>query len=351
MATPESSKSPATRSARQATLKAPIRLEGRSAQGSHSIIDIKPAGPGTGIVFVKGGHRIPVNFFNVRLKSRPYRTIILRDRESGEKVYTAEHILGALKAMGVHNAEIHMVKGSALPCFSDAVSPYVREIEHVGLKEQDARVPRLRVNLQAAGDMLMTGREVNERLSKAGVSAASGIKFADDEQLVVVTHPNPKIGDMMILRPTEDTPKVTYYFDYPHKAFGGPQTYTWTIGDTKTFKEDIMHARAPGFYPRNWVGQKLMDITGALRMHGMTYENTLILGHPSNPNYLNPPGGATGVRYGGQEGARHKTIDLLGEMSFLPGHPKADVISIRTGHKTSTQFMSKLLRKGVLIPE
>ncbi len=278
---------------RQATLKASIRLEGRSAQGSHSIIDIKPAGVGTGIVFVKGKHRIPVNFFNVRLKRWPYRTIILKDPESGAKVYTAEHILGALKAMGVHNAEIHMVKGNALPCFSDAVSPYVREIDHVGLREQDAKVPTLRLNMKAAGDMLMAGRDVNERLQKAGVSA----RFHDDEKLVVVT--DPKLGDMLIMRPAVGEPTVTYHFDYPHKAFGGPQTYTWTIGDTEAFKKEIMNARTPGFYPKSRVGQKLMDLTSALRMHGMTHENTLLLGHPSNPQYLNPPGGVTGVRYGG----------------------------------------------------
>jgi len=91
-----------------ATLAAPLHFSGIGLHtGASASMDVHPAVPGTGFVFLLGAVRVPATaeFAN----ESPLATVLERD---GSSVSTIEHILSALLGMGVSDAEIALASGS-----------------------------------------------------------------------------------------------------------------------------------------------------------------------------------------------------------------------------------------------
>jgi UDP-3-O-[3-hydroxymyristoyl] N-acetylglucosamine deacetylase len=94
----------------QATLRKTLHFEGIGLHtGAPAAVDVRPAPAGDGISFVLGATRVPASVDFVVDTARA--TVLGRD---GATVSTTEHLLSALLAMGVSNAEIH-VDGPEIP--------------------------------------------------------------------------------------------------------------------------------------------------------------------------------------------------------------------------------------------
>src|SRR5580704_1127752 len=94
----------------QATLRDTLRFEGIGLHtGAHANVEVRPAQPDDGIAFVVGDTRVPATVEYVRDTSRA--TVLGYD---GATISTTEHLLSALFALGVTNAEIQ-VDGPEIP--------------------------------------------------------------------------------------------------------------------------------------------------------------------------------------------------------------------------------------------
>src|SRR6202000_2630658 len=99
----------ADRTMMQATLGAPLHFEGVGLHtGAHCAVDVLPAPVDTGIAFDledarEPGRRVRVPALAENVIDTSRATVIGRD---GAAVSTTEHLLSALFAMGVSNAEI-----------------------------------------------------------------------------------------------------------------------------------------------------------------------------------------------------------------------------------------------------
>ncbi|HET7814354.1 MAG TPA: UDP-3-O-acyl-N-acetylglucosamine deacetylase [Candidatus Baltobacteraceae bacterium] len=115
----------------QTTLRAPFTLDG---PGLHSgvpcRIDVRPAAPDTGLVFVSGSTRIPALAEYVVETARA--TVLGKD---GVTISTVEHLLAGLFGCGVSNAEIH-VDGPEIPVMDGSSKIFTDAIEAAGIVAQ-----------------------------------------------------------------------------------------------------------------------------------------------------------------------------------------------------------------------
>ena len=130
----------------QKTIKNPINFNGI---GLHSgeIVNccIKPAEPNSGILFkrvdLKENNLIYPNFANVTNTS--LNTTI--SNETGAKVSTIEHLMGALFGLGIDNALIE-IDNEEIPILDGSAKDFIQEIENSGLKSSEAPIKIIKIN-------------------------------------------------------------------------------------------------------------------------------------------------------------------------------------------------------------
>ena len=120
---------------KQRTVRKSYRFEGKSLHtGLVSSVCIKPAGTGSGIVFLRSDLGVEIAALASNVVSVARSTILgLGDVTVG----TIEHILSALTGLGVDNALIE-VSASEMPILDGSARPYVEAIIADGLQEQDS---------------------------------------------------------------------------------------------------------------------------------------------------------------------------------------------------------------------
>jgi UDP-3-O-[3-hydroxymyristoyl] N-acetylglucosamine deacetylase len=117
----------------QATLRESLRFEGVGLHtGADCRVEVRPAQAGEGLTFLLGETRVPATVENVVDTTRA--TVLGCD---GLKVSTTEHLLSALFAMGVTNADI-AVEGPEIPVRDGSAAEFASAIAACGLREQAA---------------------------------------------------------------------------------------------------------------------------------------------------------------------------------------------------------------------
>lgn len=211
---------------------------------------------------------------------------VLGDRD-GPLISTAEHILAALRGMGVDNATIE-VDGPEVPIMDGSAAAFVAAIDQAGIVEQAARrrfIQVLKPVQVALGDSFGELRP-----HATGFRAEIEINFA-----------NPVIG------------RQSYVLDL------NPQSFRRDISRARTFgcMNDVARLWNAGF---------------AL---GASFENSVVF---DEDRLLN----AEGLRYS-DECARHKALDVVGDLA-LAGLPLlAAYRSVRGGHKLNHAVLTALM--------
>jgi UDP-3-O-[3-hydroxymyristoyl] N-acetylglucosamine deacetylase len=232
---------------------------------------LSPGPPGGGIVFHRmdrAGARIPARLDAVTDTA----SCVTLGGDGG--VRTVEHLLSAARALGVDNLLVEL-DGPEVPGMDGSALPFVLALRDAGLRAQNAARPRVRVE-----------RPVSVGDGEGGWAVA--LPAAHLSLACVVTLQAPAGGDQAAT------------FD--------PET-----GD---YEETIAPARTWG-YERDAASLRARGL--AL---GASLENTLAIG---GSGFLNPPRFAN-------EPARHKVLDLLGDLALLGGDLAAAVIAVRAGH-------------------
>lgn len=225
---------------------------------------LKPAAPGTGIVF----ERTDLDTVDNRVEAKATNVTTVRlgttiANEAGVSVATVEHLMAALAALGVDDALIE-IDGPEIPIVDGSSAPFVDLIAQVGLKA--SAMPRRAIRVLKAVSAEFQGRTATFMPSLRPVID------------VEIDFPHPSVG------------RQRYAFDISAETFTGEVASARTFG----FKRDVEALRAAGL------------------ARGGSMDNAVVL---DESGILNEEG----LRFA-DEFARHKALDALGDLA-LAGAP------------------------------
>ena len=143
----------------QKTINENISFSGVGLHSGKTVnVCIKPSSPNTGIVFkrvdLKYNNLIFPNFSNVSNTS--LNTTI--SNETGVKVSTIEHLMGALFCLGIDNALIE-IDNEEIPILDGSAKEFIEKIVLVGFKVSDAPIKIIKINKKVEfkdGDRIIT---------------------------------------------------------------------------------------------------------------------------------------------------------------------------------------------------
>jgi UDP-3-O-[3-hydroxymyristoyl] N-acetylglucosamine deacetylase len=211
---------------------------------------------------------------------------VLGDSE-GPLVSTAEHVLAALRGMGVDNATIE-VDGPEVPIMDGSAAAFVAAIDQAGIVTQPAQRRFIQV--------------------LKPISVAIGDSFGE-------------------LRPYADGFRAEVEIDFANPVIGR-QSYTLELVPER-FRREVARARTFGLM----CDQARLWAAGYGR--GASFGNTVVF---DEERLLNPEG----LRYA-DECARHKVLDVIGDLA-LAGLPLLGAYrSVRGGHKLNHAVLTALL--------
>jgi UDP-3-O-[3-hydroxymyristoyl] N-acetylglucosamine deacetylase/3-hydroxyacyl-[acyl-carrier-protein] dehydratase len=294
----------------QHTLKSEFSIEGVGLHsGMPSRMTVQPASAGFGIKF----QRIDL----------PQQTVIKADVDlvvdtsrgttleyEGARVATVEHILAALTGMGVDNALIQL-NAEEIPIMDGSAQAFVDAIEAVGIEEQNAK--------------------------KIYFSINENISYYDEEKNVeMVATPNPDY-------------KITTLIDFNSNVLGTQHAY---LKNLENFKTDIAPCRTFCFLHEieYLYNNKLIqggDLDNAIVVVDRVLEKNEL---DRLAKMFNKP--SIEVKQEGilnnlklhfsNEPARHKLLDIVGDLTLI-GYPvNANIIAYRPGHKANVAFAKKI---------
>ena len=295
---------------KQHTLKEPASISGTGLHtGILAHITLKPAKTGFGIQFQRidldGTPPIKADCDLVTDVSRGTTL-----ESNGVKVSTVEHVLAALVGMGVDNCLIE-INGPEVPIMDGSSGPFVDIIEKAGVEEQDA--------------------------DKVWFSIDENIHFYDEKKRV----------EMLAMPATEYS--ITTLIDFNSPVLGTQHAGLKKITD---FKKEIAPCRTFCFLHEL---ETLLD--NNLIKGGDVNNAIVVVDKPVNgkemerlkkifkkdkievksEGFLNN----LELRFP-NEPARHKLLDVVGDLALI-GYPiKAKIIANRPGHSTNIDFAKKI---------
>ncbi len=300
----------------QKTVKEEVTLSGIGLHtGKEVTLTIKPARENTGFVFVRtdleGQPHIEADVNHVTTTERGTTL-----EKLGVRIHTCEHLLAALVGCDVDNAVLEM--NSAEPPILDGSSKYfVEAIEKAGVEEQN--VPR----------EYFVVKEV--------------MSFSD-----------PATGSEITVIPS-DNYEVTAMVDFGTKVLG---TQNATMKDISEFNSEIASARTFSFLHEL---EMLLDaglIKGGDISNAIVYVDKELTAETAEKLKKAFGKDNVSIRPNGildnltlnhpNEAARHKLLDVVGDLALIGVKIKGKVIANKPGHFVNTQFAKKLNRQWKL---
>ena len=268
------------------TLKKEFELSGIGLHlGKHAAVKIMPANPGSGRYFVRvdlpDAPKIPA-----RIDAIAQTTLSTELQAGTAKVRTVEHLLASLMAYGVDDARIE-IDGEEIPLLDGSAKNWCEAIAQVGT------IPH------------------GSQQSPDSITPTEPIWIRENDSFVAAI-------------PASAT-RITYGIDFPYAVIGN-QWHSWNPAQG-SFASEIAPARTFGF------ADQIEQLQQAGLIKGGNLENALVCSHQG---WVNPP-----LRFT-NEPARHKLLDLVGDLSLLGQLPTAHLIAYKASHKLHTQLAIKL---------
>ena len=295
----------------QTTIASPVSVSGRGLHTAQQVtVTFVPAPADSGILFQRTdlpGEPI--------VKPTPYsvfdtsRGTSIKDGDA--QVHTIEHLMAALAGLGIDNVLVKTV-GPETPILDGSSRVYVEMLKEVGIRTLDA--PK-----------------------KIGV-VTEEISFSVPEKQVELT-----------IRPAERF-KMTVNVDYGTKVLSSQQA---VLDSIETFVPDVYNCRTFVFLDElQFLIQNNLarggDLDNAIVFVDKVPDNKVLnaLGdffhkkditvtpdHILNNTHLRHP----------NEPARHKLLDLIGDLYLLGVPLRAEIVANRPGHFANTAFAKKIM--------
>jgi len=302
---------------KQKTLSQKFELEGIGLHTGKSVrLVCHPAEVGTGIVFkrtdLEGQPKIPAVITNL---DSTYRSTCLKVNEA--MVSTTEHLLSAFRGMEVDNVSIEM-NGPEIPILDGSAKPFVEAIESVGITIQ-----------KEDKDYLELDKPLEFKDSESGAEYLYlPVDDIRDSEYTVIIEYNSKVGRQVAIYNDQVSykddiaPARTFVFvnelEELHRkgVIKGGRVDNAIVFSHKDFSQERVKKLANHFN----VEEDLIVDNGIL--------NGLTLRYPNEP-------------------ARHKLLDLIGDLHLLKMPIKGKIIAKRPGHTGNTAF-AKFLKAEFL---
>ena len=295
---------------KQHTLRKSISISGT---GLHTgvLVDmaLHPANPGFGIQFQRVDlPNQPVIKADCDLVTDTSRGTTLQVGDA--KVSTVEHILAALVGLGVDNLLIEL-NGPEIPIMDGSSAPFIEAIEKVGVLEQDAAKAWYSI------DENIFHYDEDKRVEMVALPAL------DYQITTLIDFNSPVLGTQHAALKTikdfksEIAPCRTFCFLHELETLlehdlikGGDINNAIVVVDKPVTKEEM--TRLAKVFKRDKIEVKSEG-----------YLNNLELRFPNEP-------------------ARHKLLDVIGDLALI-GYPiKARIIANRPGHSSNVEFAKKI---------
>lgn len=294
----------------QQTLAKDIKIEGAGIHtGQYVHMHLLPAPPNSGIVFKrvdKPGQPTVKADVDYVVDTNRSTTI----EYNGARVSTIEHLMAALTGMEVDNVLIEL-DGDEVPILDGSAGPYVKAIQECGVVKQDE--PKVFYYIQ------------------------ENINFIDEEKNVE-----------MVALPYHEY-RINTLIDFNSKVLG---TQHAALSSIKDFAEEISSSRTFCFFHELelLIANNLIkggDINNAIvvvdrpvtkeqveRLSGVFHKENIEVNESGILNNLE-------LRYP-NEPARHKLLDVVGDLALVGIPFKGHIIVNRPGHASNVLFAKKI---------
>lgn len=256
--------------------------------GSEVAMRFCPAKEGTGILFrrvdLPGSPIIPATVEYVRDTNRSTTLGI-----GSVQIHTVEHVLAALKAYQVDNLYVEL-SSIEPPIGNGSSDVFVEMIEEAGILEQAQPAPLVKIR--------------------------EPLYFSE--------------GDIHLVAIPWDGFRVSYTLSYPASPYLDGQYYSYILSQ-ESFKKEIASCRTFCLYSEL---SFLMDrglIKGGSLDNAVVIKDDLVL--------------SKGGLFFPNEMARHKILDLIGDLSLIGFEIHAHILAIRSGHSSHFAFAKKILNQ------
>jgi UDP-3-O-[3-hydroxymyristoyl] N-acetylglucosamine deacetylase len=202
------------------------------------------------------------------------------------RLLTVEHVLAAVRAFEIDNLCIE-ISGGEPPAGNGSSDVFVEMIERAGVIEQDAFIPTVK---------LKTPIYLSE-------------------------------GNIQIVGLPSDEYRISYTLHYPQEKMLGSQFYSVAV-TTQNFKRELAPCRTFALY------KEVSFLIDRGLIKGASLENAVVI----KDDAILSKGGL----YFPDEMARHKVLDLVGDLSLIGMPFTAHIIAIASGHSTNVRFAQKL---------
>jgi UDP-3-O-[3-hydroxymyristoyl] N-acetylglucosamine deacetylase/3-hydroxyacyl-[acyl-carrier-protein] dehydratase len=270
---------------RQRTIEREVSLSGRGIHtGKEVNVKFKPAKENTGIIFIRTDLKdrppIKVDFNSIFLPNSGKRHTSLGTEEV--HIHTVEHLLAVLNGLGIDNIYIE-IDQEELPALDGSGKGYY-EVLSSNIKEQDQQ---------------RKCYFIKEPI------------VVEEAKAILIAYPCRQL-------------KISYTLDYP-STFLKTQFVSFEI-NPESFKE-LVEART---FCLEEEAKTLLEMGFG---KGADYSNTLVIGKTGVIN--------NSLRFE-DEPARHKVLDLLGDLYLLGIPIKGHFVALRSGHSLNLKLIEKI---------
>lgn len=300
---------------KQTTIANAVSLEGVGLHtGSMVTLIFEPAPVDFGYVFqrtdLEKNPTIKADAFNVIDTSRGTTL-----EQNGARVYTIEHALAALVGLGIDNVLIK-ISGQEIPIMDGSSKPFIDILKTAGISVQDK--------------------------NREFIEIKKSVSFEDKEngvELIAVPH---------------DSYEIKVMVDYNSPVLGNQEA---TITNLENFEAEIASARTFCFlheiemlYKNNLIKGGDLDNAVVIVDRPMDSKDldelARLLNKPkvevSDKGILN-----NFELHHPNEAARHKLLDVIGDLALVGKPIKGKIIAIRPGHKSNVE-LAKLIKKSIM---
>ena len=272
---------------KQKTIKNNVTLSGIGLHTGKTVhMTIKPAGENAGISFIRvdlpGKPAIKVTASNAVMDDKVTRCSAIESQ--GARIYTIEHFMASVSGLGIDNLSIE-VDVDELPGLDGSSLEFLKALEQAGIVEQQA------------------DKNV----------------FVIQEPIVVAN----KTSSIVIVPQDQFSVSYTLNYDLPslHSQFFSQAM------DSSSFAKELAPART----------FCLESEADEIKAHGLgkgaNYQNTLV---------MSDKGPLENTLRFSDECARHKALDIIGDLSLL-GYPlKGAVYATKSGHALNRALVKKI---------
>ncbi len=297
---------------KQNTLKREYTFEGKGLHSGMPVkMTLKPAPADTGIRFIRTdiGPDAAVEALAENVSSTARSTTI---SSGNATVGTIEHLLSALTGLGVDNALIE-IDNAEVPILDGSAKPYVDAIGPDGLEEQDE--PRHYVTLKGK-----------------------------------IEYRNPETGAYLTIEPAE-TFSYDITIDFNSKVLGiqsarfdAGTDYIREVSACRTFCffHEVEYLLANNLIKGGDVDNALVIVENPITVEQLKN----VCSHIGKPELKVKNGYLNESLHFDNECARHKLLDLIGDLRLSGGFLQAKVTAYKSGHTINTT-VAKMIRATV----